>query len=515
VWRAHPREGRRLTGTLWELVSQRADEHPDRRYLFDDSGRTYSYGGFRDAAERVAAGLTALGIRPGDTVSWQLPTWTGTVVLSVALARLGARQNPIIPIYGRREVEALVRQSGSRLLIVPGVWRGADYTAIAREVAAGVEGLDVLEVGRDRLPEGDRAVLPPPPADADEVRWLYSTSGTTSLPKGVQHTDASLLAAGRATIGPYRLTAEDVGCVPFPYAHIGGADYLTMSLLVGMQLLLLESFVPDQAVALHNLHGVTASGSGTAFYQAFLAEQRKDPSTPVMPALRYLAGGGAPMPSQIFWDVRREMGVQVLQGYGMTEVPMITTGSPGDSDEQLANTEGRPVDGIELSIRDESGAEAEEGEIWVRGPLVCKGYTDDEATQEAFDDAGFFRTGDIGRLRDDGYLRLTGRAKDVIIRKGENISPQEVEEVLQAHPAVGAVAVIGLPDEQRGERVCAVIEVAIGATAPSLDELQSHCVELGLSRRKCPEQLEVAAALPRTPTMKILKRELRQTLGRS
>jgi acyl-CoA synthetase (AMP-forming)/AMP-acid ligase II len=456
-----------------------------------------------------------MGIRPGDAVSWQLPTWTETVVFSVALARLGVCQNPVIPIYGRREVEALVRQSGSRLLVVPSTWRGTDYEAFAQGIAADVPGLDVLVVDRDGLPQGDPATLPAPPTDADEVRWLYSTSGTTSLPKGVRHSDASLLAAGRATIGPYGLTADDVGCIPFPYAHIGGADYLTMSLLAGMQLLLLESFVPERAVALHNEHGVTASGSGTAFYQAFLAEQRKDPSRPVMPALRYLAGGGAPMPSQIFWDVRREMGLPVLQGYGMTEVPMITTGSPRDTDEQLANTEGRPVDGIELSIRDALGNEVEEGEIWVRGPLVCKGYTDEAATLEAFDDNGFFRTGDIGTLRADGYLRLTGRAKDVIIRKGENISPQEVEEVLQSHPAVGAVAVVGLPDEVRGELVCAVIELAPGAQLPSLADLAAHCADNGLSRRKCPERLEVMAALPRTPTMKILKRELRQSLARS
>jgi acyl-CoA synthetase (AMP-forming)/AMP-acid ligase II len=288
-----------------------------------------------------------------------------------------------------------------------------------------------------------------------------------------------------------------------------------MSLLVGMQLLLLESFVPEQAVRSHREHGVTASGSGTAFYLAFLAEQRKDPGRPLLPTARYLAGGGAPMPSQIYWDVRREMGLQVLQGYGMTEVPMITTGSPSDTDEQLATTEGRPVDGIELSFRDELGNEVEEGEIWVRGPLVFQGYTDPEATKEAFDGRGFFRTGDIGRLRPDGYLRLTGRAKDLIIRKGENISPQEVEEVLQRHPGVAAVAVIGLPDEERGERVCAVIEVSTGIAPPTLTDLQDHCLLAGLSRRKCPEQLEIVDALPRTPTMKVLKRELRESLGRS
>jgi cyclohexanecarboxylate-CoA ligase len=501
--------------TLWDLVSQRAAELGDRDYLVDDSGRSYTYAGFRDAAEVVAAGLLALGVSPGDTVSWQLPTWTETVVLSVALARLGARQNPIIPIYGRREVEALVRQSGSKLLVVPGTWRDTDYASSAREIASAVAGLAVLVVTRDGLPSGDPATLPAPPQDADAVRWLYSTSGTTSVPKGVQHSDSSLLAAGRATIGPYELTPDDLGCIPFPFAHIGGADYLTMSLLVGMRLLLLESFVPEQAVALHNRLGVTASGSGTAFYQAFLAEQRKDPSTPVLPTVRYLAGGGAPMPSQIFWDVRDEMGIKVLQGYGMTEVPMITTGSPSDTDEQLANTEGRPVDGIELSFRDELGDEVEEGEIWVRGPLVFQGYTDAVATKEAFDEAGFFRTGDIGRLREDGYLRLTGRAKDLIIRKGENISPQEVEEVLQSHPGVGAVSVIGLPDTERGERVCAVIEVAQGQSEPTLDELVQYCVAAGLSMRKSPEQLAVVDLLPRTPTMKVLKRELRQTLGRS
>ncbi|MCW2621005.1 MAG: cyclohexanecarboxylate-CoA ligase, partial [Frankiales bacterium] len=488
-------------GTLWELVEQRAALGPDLPYLIDEDDRSLTFGQFRDQAERVAAGLHARGIAPGDCVTWVLPTWIESVVLSVALARLGAVQNPIIPIYGRREVEALVRQSAARLLVVPPEWRGTDFAALAQELAADLGdlngGLDVLVLSPDGLPEGDPATLPPPPVDPDAVRWLYSTSGTTSGPKCVKHSDATLIAAGRGTVPRYELVASDVSCIPFPYAHIGGPDMLTMSLLVGSRVLLLATFVPDVAVALHVKHGVTQSGSSTAFYQAFLNEQRKTPDRPVMPDLRLLAGGGAPMPSEIYWAVKKEMGVTVAQGYGMTEVPMITTGGPGDSDDQLAYSEGAPIDGIEVSLRNEWGEvvpAGEPGEVWVRGPMVCLGYVDEQATAESFDAAGFFRTGDVGRFREDGHLRLTGRMKDIIIRKGENISPQEVEEVLQTHPAIGAVAVLGLPDEERGERVCAVVELVPGQPAPTLPDLLAHCVAAGLSKRKAPEQLEVVPA---------------------
>ena len=492
--------------TLWELLAARADASPNRPMLLDERDRRLGFAEFRARAERVAAGLHALGIGAGTPVTWQLPTRIESVLLSMALARLGAVQNPILPIYRERELTAVLRETRARWLMVPGVFRGFDHLALARALRARPQGGFEILNADEALPEGDPAALPPPPGDADAVRWIYSTSGTTAAPKCVRHTDATLIAGGTGLADALAATPDDVGSIAFPYTHIGGPDYLVMMLLRGMSAVLLESFVPEQAIAVFRRHGVTLSGGSTALYQAFLAEQRKQPGTKLLPSLRALAGGGAPKPPEVFWQVRRELGVPILHGYGMTECPMIASGSPADSDEQLAETDGRPVAGCEVRVVD--------GEIRVRGPMLCRGYTDAALTAEAFDADGFFRTGDLGHLRPDGHLVLTGRSKELIIRKGENISPREVEDLLATHPSVAAVAVIGLPDPERGERVCAVVETRPGAAPLALGDVVAFCRKAGLMTQKIPEQLEVMDALPRNATLKILKHELRARLGR-
>jgi acyl-CoA synthetase (AMP-forming)/AMP-acid ligase II len=486
--------------TLWGLLEARAAASPDRPMLLDERDRRLTFGEFRARAERIAAGLFALGIGAGTPVTWQLPTRIESVLLSLALARLGAVQNPILPIYREREVGALLRETGARWLAVPGVFRGFDHAALARTLRGDAGGSFEILSCDDALPEGDPAVLPPPPADGDAVRWIYSTSGTTAAPKCARHTDATLIAGGTGLALALEAKPEDVGSIPFPYTHIGGPDYLVMLLLRGMSAVLLESFVPEQAVAVFRRHGVTLSGGSTAFYQAFLNEQRKQPDAKLLPSLRALAGGGAPKPPEVFLQVRRELGVPILHGYGMTECPMIASGTPADTDEQLAHTDGKPVAGCEVRAVD--------GEIRVRGPMLCRGYTDPALTAEAFDADGFFRTGDLGHVRPDGHVVLTGRKKELIIRKGENLSPREIEDLLARHPSVAAVAVIGLPDAERGERVCAVVELRPGAKPLAFDELQAFCRKAGLMTQKIPEQLELVAALPRNATLKILKHEL-------
>jgi cyclohexanecarboxylate-CoA ligase len=275
--------------------------------------------------------------------------------------------------------------------------------------------------------------------------------------------------------------------------------------------------VPAQAVEFFRRHDVTMAGGSTAFYLAFLNEQRQQPDTPIMPSLRALSGGGAPKPPEVYFEVKREMGIPVIHGYGMTEVPMIAMGTPHDTDDQLAHTDGKPIFGAELRIVTLDGKPAspgEDGEVRVRGPMVCRGYTDPALDADAFDEDGFFRTGDLGHLRDDGHVVLTGRVKDIIIRKGENISAQEIESVLYTHPKVGDVAVVGLPDRERGERVCAVVEPAQGSEPLTFDEMVQLCREAGLMTQKIPEQLEVMDELPRNKTLnKVLKQKLRDQLA--
>jgi acyl-CoA synthetase (AMP-forming)/AMP-acid ligase II len=398
-------------------------------------------------------------------------------------------------------VAAVLAETGARWLVVPGVFRGFDHLALARTLSARAGApFEVLNADEE-LPGGDPAALPKPPTDPDAVRWLYATSGTTAAPKCARHTDATLIAGGAGLARALAASPGDVGSIAFPFTHIGGPDYLVMALLSGMAVVLVESFAPEAALAVFRRHGVTLSGGSTAFYQAFVAEQERRPGEKVLPTLRALAGGGAPMPPEVFWQARRALGVPILHGYGMTECPMIASGAPGDTDEQLANTEGKPVAGCEVRVVD--------GELQVRGPMLCRGYTDRALTAEAFTADGFFRTGDLGHLRADGHVVLTGRKKDLIIRKGENVSPHEIEDLLATHPSVAAVAVIGLPDPARGERVCAVVELRPGAVAPALADVVAFCRQAGLMAQKIPEQLEVLDALPRNATLKILKHELR------
>ncbi|MBO4257916.1 class I adenylate-forming enzyme family protein [Streptomyces griseorubiginosus] len=483
--------------TLWELVERRARLTPERPVLLQDD-RTLTFGDLRTRAERVAAGLYDMGVRPGTVVAWQLPTRIETALLSFALARLGAVQTPVIPFYRDREVGFALRESKAEFFAVPGTWRGFDHTEMARRLGA----KGVFEA-YDDLPDGAPDVLPPPPAEGTSVRWIYWTSGTTSDPKGVLHTDRSLIAGGSCLAHALRLSADDVGSMAFPYAHIAGPDYTVMLLLYGFPAVMFEQFALPDALEGYRRHGVTVAGGSTAFYSMFLAEQRKQPGRKVIPTLRLLAGGGAPKPPEVYHAVVREMGVQLTHGYGMTEVPMITMGAPDDTVENLATTEGRPPEGMEIRVVD--------GEVRLRGEAVCQGYLDPAQTAEVFDEEGFLRTGDLGFVKDSGHLVLTGRLKDVIIRKGENISAKEIEDLLAAHPAVGDVAVIGLPDAERGERVCAVVERAPGAEELTLAAMTSYLRAEGLSVHKLPEQLEVVDALPRNETLrKVLKYKLRE-----
>lgn len=484
--------------TLWDLLARRAGLSPDRPVLLQDE-RTLTFGTLHARAERVAAGLYDMGVRPGTVVAWQLPTRIETALLSFALARLGAVQSPVIPFYRDREVGFALRESKAEFFAVPGVWRGFDHTEMARRLGA----KGIFEA-YDTLPDGDPAVLPPPPAEGTSVRWIYWTSGTTSDPKGVLHTDRSLIAGGSCLGHALRPTSADVGSIAFPYAHIGGPDYMVMVLLYGFPTVLFEQFAMPDALEGYRSHGVTIAGGSPAFYSMFLAEQRRQPDgAKAVPTLRLLAGGGAPKPPEVYHAVVREMGVQLTHGYGMTEVPMITMGAPDDTSENLATTEGRPPREMEIRIV--------EGEVRLRGEAVCRGYLDPAQTAAAFDEDGFLRTGDLGHLTAGGHLVLTGRLKDVIIRKGENVSAKEIEDLLHRHPAVGDVAVIGLPDPERGERVCAVVEQPAGAPELTLQALTSYLRGEGLSTHKLPEQLEVVDALPRNETLrKVLKYKLRE-----
>ncbi|MGG2462356.1 class I adenylate-forming enzyme family protein [Streptomyces sp. RGM 3693] len=515
-----------MTGsTLWDLVTWRAARTPDATALIQGAEsardeRRITFGGLRERAERVAAGLAARGVRPGSKVVWQLPTRIETVLVSLALARLGAVQSPVLPLYRAHELGQVLRRTRAAFFMVPGGpgrHRDTDHTARAHRLAAELPAPPTVIDAYAPLPDGDPATLPPPPTDPDAPRWIYWTSGTTAAPRGVLHTDRSLRTAGACLAAALRLGPDDVGSMAFPYAHVAGPDYTVMLLTHGIPAVLVEHFALPAALAPYRRHRVTVAGGSTAFYTLFLTAQRAlPPGRRLLPALRLLAGGGAPKPPALYHEVVAELGCQITHGYALTEAPMVTMGDPHDSAELLATTDGRPPAGMEIRIAPESG------EILLRGPAVCRGYLDEpgppphpgDTAGAPFTADGFLRTGDLGHLTPTGHLVITGRLKDIIIRKGENISAREIEDLLYRHPDIADAAVIGLPDPERGELVCAVVEQPPGAPALTLTAVTSRLLAQGLARHKLPERLEVLPALPRGATLrKVLKQELRERFG--
>jgi cyclohexanecarboxylate-CoA ligase len=499
--------------TLWELVEKRAAESPDARMAVDESGREMTFAEFRDRSERVAAALVERGIGPGDTVTWQLPTWFESMALVAALARIGARQNPILHIYREREVEFCVRQTGAKLLVVPTEFANFDFKGMADGIVAGLDGVEVMTCDRD-LPESDPATvtMPAPPTDGDEVRWYFYTSGTTADPKGAQHTDATIHAVSKGMAGCLEVTAADRNALAFPFPHIGGITWLYTSLQTGCQNILFQAFLPDQVVEILSREGVTLAGSGTVFHQVYLAAQSKS-DAPLFPSVRGFPGGGSPKPPQLHFDMKAAFGAGILSGYGLTEAPILTMAAIGDSDDDLAHSEGSPMPGVELKLVTLDGtvaARGEEGEVRAKAPQLMKGYLDSMLDLEAFDDEGYFRTGDLGMLNERNMLTITGRLKDIIIRKGENVSAKEVEDHLYTHPKVQDVAVIGLPDAERGEMVCAVVQTAEGQEPIEMAEMADFLKGAGLMVQKVPERLELVEIIPRNPAGKILKQDLRK-----
>jgi acyl-CoA synthetase (AMP-forming)/AMP-acid ligase II len=415
--------------------------------------------------------------------------------------------------YRSREIGFVLHQTRARVLVVPQALRGHDTASMARACAAeaGEPQVIVVPAGGD-LPEGDARMLAPlrDAGAGAPPRWLYYTSGTTGDPKGVQHEDATLHAAATGLVAAFELAPDDRAALVFPFTHVGGCLWFMASLLSGAGAIVVDTWGPGAIDALAR-HGVTQAGAGTVFHQAYLAAQRAQPDKRLFSRVRAFPGGGAPKPPGLHHDIKRELGGSgIVSGYGLTECPAITMNRVGDPDDKLADTEGRPTGTVRIVRPDGSAARSgEEGEICVSGAQLFRGYVSGE---RALDASGLFRTGDLGVLDSGGYLRVTGRLKDIIIRKGENISAKEVEDRLYAHPGVADVAVVGVPDADVGERCCAVVVPRRASDPPTLSSIAAFLDAGGLMRQKIPERLELVREIPRNAAGKVDKRSLRERL---
>jgi acyl-CoA synthetase (AMP-forming)/AMP-acid ligase II len=509
--------------TYWALIAEAAQRRPNRPLVADEHGRSLTARQFHDAACATAAAFAERGIGARTVVSWQLPTTLEAVVVMAALARLGAVQNPIIPLLREREVGFITTQLATEFFVVPECWRGFDHGGLARALSED-GGFEVITVdlatppGVDelRLPQASIDALPAPPAPAGDTRWIYYSSGTTAAPKGIRHNDASVIAPAAGLVGMIGITSSDVDPIAFPIAHIGGAVMLAAALLTGMRLALFEAFDPATTPPLIAAHNPTFLGVATPFFLAYLEAQRAHGDRPLFGSLRGCLAGGAPITAELGRQVRETFGVAgIANAWGLTEFPVATSPSLNAAPEVLDHTVGAPVPGVSVRVVDNREIElsvGQEGELRVKGPQCFLGYADPTLDVDAFDKDGWLRTGDLGLIDANGYVRVTGRIKDAIIRNAENVSALEVENVLATHPAVADVAVIGVPDPRTGERVCAVV-VPTSVDGVSLESLVQHCRSRGLSRYKHPERLVIVDALPRNQYGKVIKKDLREAFG--
>ncbi len=512
---------------LSALVEARRASDADRPVIIEgarDGSRTYTFRDLATRADRMAVALRRLGIGAGDVVSWQLPNWFEGAALAAAIDRVGAISNPIITIYREREVAFVCRQARSRVLVVPGVVRGTDHRELAAAVRAQAPDLaHVLTVRAapaagqqplEALEDDPAEPLPPSPRGPHDVCAVCYTSGTTADPKGVLHTWSTLGAAvhAQAQIVPPR--PDDRSLLQFPLTHIGGVVmFVLQPLRNGTSTVYMDTFDPALALDLIARHAVTSAGGPPAIVQAMLAAPNC--SAAKVRTVRHSGSGAADVSPELLRTLRARFDTFAFRSYGLTECPLFTCGRPEDPEPQLDGTDGRPVPGAVARVVDEQGRPVppgSEGEIEAYGAQLCVGYLD-PALNAAFTADGFFRTGDLAVQDADGFLRITGRRKDIIIRKGENLSAKGIEDELAAHPAVAEVAVIGVPDPASGERVCACVVLRPDATL-DLATVRTFMQTRGVMMQKIPEQLEIIAALPRNATGKVRKDVLRARFSR-
>jgi len=509
--------------TLLEFFSKTAKDDPGRvavvGYEAAFNRRTVlTYGELQQTADRIAANLLRLGVRPGEVVSYQLPNWWQFVALHLALLRIGAVTNPVMPIFRDREMEFMLTLAETRVLIVPQRFRDFDHAAMADRLKVKVPTLEhviVIGSGDNRdfetvLNTPQKPLEPTTTTSADHVVQLLYTSGTTGEPKGVMHTSNTLLNSVRYFEDRVRLTANDVVLMASPMAHqTGFLVGLLLPLYLGGRVVLQDIWNPAKAVDIVETERVTMTMASTPFLADLTAEAERRPEA--LRSLRTFVSAGAPIPRVLVRQATQNLGAHIVSGWGMTENGLVTTTKLDDPPEKVFETDGCPSQGMEVRIVDGGGKvlpHDEEGRLQARGPGTFVGYLK-RPHLYAVDQDGWFETGDLARKDKEGYIRITGRTKDIVIRGGENIPVIEIEQLMYSHPAVREVAIVGVPDERLGERACACVVLREGALL-TLADLMAYMAENAVAKNYWPERIEVLDALPKTPSGKVQKFRLRE-----
>jgi acyl-CoA synthetase (AMP-forming)/AMP-acid ligase II len=504
--------------TLADSLKDAAITTPQRILLIDGSHRIDSQTLYSQAS--VVAQAMLQRVPPGSVVSFMLPNWHEAAVIYLAATLAGMVINPILPSLRDRELLFILKDLDTRLVFVPASFRQLDYVAMVSRVTAQLERApEVIVVRGDaraytpytalfEFPVSGQAL---PVLEPDAVRMVLYTSGTTGRSKGVLHSHNSIHALIQQIRDHWLVEPGDKFLVPSPIGHIGGSIYAFESpLLLGTTAVLMEQWNAAEAVKLLVAEACTHLAGATPFLQQLLAAAEQLETR--LPSLKLFVCGGASVPPSLIRKAAAYFeGAAVTRVYGSTEVPITTVGATlrGEGG-YAADTDGR-VGLAEVKLLDSDGHSGEAGEILARGPQMLIGYLHSEDEATSFDAEGFFRTGDLAAWVDQNYLVVTGRAKDIIIRNGENISPKEIEDLLSGHPEIAEVSIVGLPDARTGERTCAVI-VAKQAPGPTVESLSVFLRKEGLAAFKFPEKVVLWEALPKNDAGKVLKHQIRAAL---
>lgn len=475
-------------------------------------------------SRRIALGLVHYGIAPGDMVSFQLPNWWEFVALHLACVRIGAISNPVMPIFRERELSFMLDFAGTKAIFVPREFRGFDHPAMMADLRRNLPTLEhVFVLGGEGAQSFEENFLLRRHEDAmdgpaifaarrmgpNDVNEMLYTSGTTGQPKGVMHTANTQFGSLQSLAPAIGLGRSDTLLMGSPLAHQTGFLYgIMMPLYLGIKAVYQDIWDARAAAQLIQDEKVTYTMASTPF----LADLTDTPDVHKydISSLRLFMCGGAPIPRILTERATRELDIQVLALWGMSENGALTITRPDDPMEKVFNTDGRAIEGTEVRVVDEQGRPAPvdtEGLLQARGCTQFVGYMK-KPEMHGTDADGWFDTGDYARMDADGYIRITGRAKDILIRGGENVPVVEVEELLYRHPAIADAAIVGMPDPRLGERGCAFVTLNQGAGL-SFAEMVSYLTDAKLARNYMPERLEVVAEMPRTASGKIQKFKLR------
>jgi fatty-acyl-CoA synthase len=511
---------------LWEtpthrVVSATAARFPDREAVISrHQNIRLTWRQFAQEIDRTAQGLIALGLHPGDRVGVWATNCVEWLCLQLGCARAGIVQVNVNPAYRAHELAYVLQKSGMKALFLRASDARSNYRALLEEASAGCELAlrNSVYLGEDSwdqmIAAGASVTLDDGPQDPNDVVNIQYTSGTTGFPKGVLLTHRNLINNGRVIVDGLRITEQDRICVPVPLYHCFGCVAGTMCAITSGAAIILPAPSFDPLCTMR----AAAEERATIIYGVptmFIAQlNHPEFSSFDFTSLRTGIMAGAPCPIEVMKRVVHDMHcVGMTIGYGQTEAsPIITLAGVDDTIEQRVSTIGRACPATEVKIVSPDGTTVpvgEQGELCSRGYLVMKGYDQEpEATARTVDSEGWLHTGDLATMRPDGYFRITGRLKDMIIRGGENIYPREIEEFLYKHPKVADVQVVGLPDEKFGESVAAWIRLKPGSDATEQEIRDFCCTEM--ARYKVPQYFRFVDSFPMTVTGKIQKFRIRE-----